>query len=57
VPVTFLSFFLLFFADKVLLFKYYQRAPHYTSALHQVFLVVVYFSLMVHFGLTAFFLS
>lgn len=57
IPVTFLSFFLLYYVDKVLLFKYYQTPIKYTQNLHKMFLKVVYLSLMSHFGLTAFFLS
>jgi hypothetical protein len=57
IPVTLLSFIFLYFADKFLLFKYYQRPIQYTHKLHHTFLAVLYVSLILHFGLTAFFLA
>jgi hypothetical protein len=57
IPVMAVSLFLLYFADKLLLFKYYQIPKNYTAGLHKVFLKVIYISLLSHFGLTAYFLS
>ena len=57
IPVTLISFFLLYLTDKILLFKYYQYPIQYTQALHKAFLIVVYVSLMAHFALTAYFLA
>jgi hypothetical protein len=57
VPVTFVSFFLLFFVDKFLLFKMYQITPNYTPALHRMLVKVCLGALLIHLGLTAFLLS
>ena len=56
-PIAFLSFLLLYLADKVLMFKYYQTPVQYSKSLHNIFLAVVYLSLLAHFSLTAYFLS
>ena len=57
VPVTLISFVLLYFADKLLFFKYYQTPIQYRPKLHKAFLSFLYISVMLHFGLTAFFLA
>ena len=57
VPVTAVSLFLLYFADKILLFKVYQIPLSYTTALHKALIVILYLSLLSHFGLTAFFFT
>ena len=57
IPVALVSFFLLYVADKFLLFKYYQTPIQYSPALHKVFLKVLYFSIMIHFGVTALLLA
>ena len=57
VPVTAILLVLLYFIDKILLFRYYQTPLNYTQALHKTFLVVLYFSILAHCGLTSYFLS
>lgn len=57
IPIAFISFFLLYHADSILLFKYYQRPAQYGQTLHKSFRVVFFISLMLHFGLTAYFLA
>ena len=57
VPITLVSFVLLYLTDKALLFKYYQTPIQYTQKLHKSFLNVLYVALTAHFALTAFFLG
>ena len=57
IPITFVSFFLLYMTDKFLLFKYYQTPIQYTQKLHKAFLYVLYLSLLAHYGVTAYFLG
>lgn len=57
VPVTAILLFLVYFVDKILLFKYYQMPLNYTQSLHKAFLVVLYFSILAHCALTSYFLS
>lgn len=56
-PVTLVSFLLLYFADKFLLFKYYQTPIQYSVTLHNAFMKTLYFAIWVHFGLTAYLLA
>jgi hypothetical protein len=57
IPITFLSFFLLYITDKFLLFKYYQTPLQYTQKLHKSFLNVLYVALIAHYAVTAYFLG
>lgn len=57
IPVTLISFALLYVADKFLLFKYYQTPIQYSHSLHKSFLVTLYIAVTIHFGLTAFLLA
>ena len=57
VPIMFISLFLLYFSDKFLIFKFFQKPLNYDAFLHRIFIKILYISLMAHFGLTAFFLS
>ena len=57
IPITLISFLLIYITDKFLLFKYYQTPIQYTQKLHKAFLYVLYVALMAHFALTAFFLG
>lgn len=57
IPVTFISVFLLYFADKVLLFKIYQIPINYTSSLHKVLSKVLLFGVLLHLAFTAYLLS
>lgn len=57
IPVTAISLFLLFFADKILLFKIYQIPINYTKSLHNVLSKVIFMALLVHFSFTAYLLA
>ena len=56
-PVTLISFFLLYLADKFLIFKYYQTPIQYSHFLHKVFRKTLFVSVWFHFGVTAYFLG
>ena len=57
VPVAFLSFFLLFFVDKLLIFKFYQIPKNYTTTLHKMLGKVILLTLIIHCALTAYLLT
>jgi hypothetical protein len=57
VPVSAVAFLLLYFSDKLLVFKFYQTPKNYTPHLHQFLVNVLVFSLVSHFALTAYFLT
>lgn len=57
VPVTAVCLFLLYNADKILIFRYYQTPQNYTQTLHKAFITVLYISIISHCALTAYFLS
>jgi hypothetical protein len=57
VPVTVVCLFLLYNADKILIFRYYQTPQNYTQTLHKAFIIVLYLSIISHCALTAYFLS
>lgn len=48
---------LLYFADKVLVFKVFQTPINYNSELHSLICKVIYLGLVVHMALSAYFLS
>lgn len=52
-----ISLILLYFSDRVLIFKIYQTPVNYGSELHKLLTKVIYFGLTAHFALTALFLS
>lgn len=52
-----LSLLLLYFSDRVLVFKIYQTPVNYGAELHKLIIRVLYVGLVAHFVLTAFFLS
>jgi hypothetical protein len=55
--VCFLSVFLLYLADKLLIFKLYQTPINYNADLHQLLMKSLYFGIVAHMALSAFFLS
>lgn len=57
IPIVVISLFLLYFCDKLLLFKFYQTPKNYTTNLHNFFINVLIFSLISHFALTTYFLT
>jgi len=57
VPIAFISFFLLFFVDKLLMFKFYQIPKNYTTTLHKMLGKVLLFAIVTHCALTAFLLT
>ena len=57
VPIAAISLFLLYFSDKLLLFKFYQTPKNYTTNLHSFFINVLIFCLVSHFALTTYFLT
>ena len=52
-----LSIFLLYLIDKLLVFKFYQTPLNYNSDLHQLMRKTLYLGIVVHLGLSAYFLS
>lgn len=52
-----LSLFLLYFADRLLIFKVYQTPTNYGPSLHQIVTQVFFLGLIIHFALAAYFLS
>jgi len=52
-----ISIILLYFSDRVLIFKVYQTPVNYGPELHKLVNKTVYFGLIAHFALSAFFLS
>lgn len=57
IPIAAISFFLLYFSDKLLIFKFYQTPKNYTTNLHNFLINVLLFCLISHFALTAYFLT
>jgi len=57
IPISAISFFLLYFSDKLLIFKFYQTPKNYTITLHKLFIKVLIFSCISHFTLTTYFLT
>lgn len=61
IPILYLvcaiSLMLLYFSDRVLVFKVYQTPVNYGASLHKLINQVIYIGLVAHFALTAFFLS
>lgn len=55
--VSAMSFFILYFSDKILLFKFYQTPINYTQTLHRVLAKVIVLALLGHFVITSFCLS
>jgi hypothetical protein len=52
-----ISLILLYFSDRVLVFKVYQTPVNYGANLHKLISQVIYVGLILHFALSAFFLS
>jgi hypothetical protein len=52
-----ISLILLYFADRVLIFKVYQTPVDYGGELHRLVNKTIYLGLVAHFALSAFFLS
>jgi hypothetical protein len=48
---------LLYFADRVLIFKVYQTPTNYGPNLHKIVSQVFFLGLVIHFTLAAYFLS
>ena len=55
--ICFISVFLLYLIDKVLVFKLYQTPINYNADLHTLLKKSIYLGLVVHMGLTCVFLS
>jgi hypothetical protein len=56
-PIAAISFFLLYHADKLLMFKFFQTPVNYDHSLHQIVIKTMVIGLIGHFALTAYFLS
>jgi len=56
-PIAAISFFLLYYSDKVLMFKFFQNPINYNHTLHKLIPKAIVIGLVSHFALTAFFLS
>lgn len=52
-----ISMMLLYFSDRLLIFKVFQVPVNYGSELHKLINKTIYLALIAHFALTAFFLS
>ena len=55
--ICFLSIFLLYFSDRVLVFKLYQTPLNFGTELHRIIGKAIYLGMVAHMVLTAFFLS
>lgn len=57
VPISAISFFLLYICDKLLVFKFYQTPKNYTQTLHKWLINIIILALISHFCLTSYFLT
>lgn len=57
IPISLISFVLLYFSDKLLIFKFYQTPKNFTPTIHKILLNVLIISLISHMALTSYFLT